>query len=294
MNIAPDMITGASVSEAWLNAVVALRGMRERTACHLVVRVTDPVAENAGVRAAADELSAQLGYPSVRTVANTIFPQQLARFCRDVTELGDRYRAMYPTIRSLVKANRHGTYFGRLVAYPDGSDAGFDQLADLIRKLGVELLAPGPKSARYEIDLEAPAPAPTTTPTADPPADGEDPAPDPGLVAGLAAPVYVPGSDTSPMGFPCLSFCSFQLDHGVLHLVAHYRRQHLIERGYGNYLGLGQLLGYVAEQVGLEPGQLMVVAGVATVDAADYRVQRLAQQCAAAVVEPTAVQHQPR
>ena len=78
------------------------------------------------------------------------------------------------------------------------------------------------------------------------------------------------------MGFPCLSFCSFQLDQDRLHMVAHYhRRQHLIVRGYGNYLGLGQLLGYVCAMTGLSPGELMIVAGAAQVDAPRYRVKQL-------------------
>jgi thymidylate synthase len=60
--------------------------------------------------------------------------------------------------------------------------------------------------------------------------------------------------------------CSFQLDHNHLHLVAHYRSQYLVQRGYGNYLGLGRLLGYVAEATGLLAGELMVVAGYIAVD----------------------------
>ena len=80
------------------------------------------------------------------------------------------------------------------------------------------------------------------------------------------------------MGFPCLSFCSFQLDGDMLHMVAQYRYQYLIERGYGNYLGLGQLLGYVCATVGLRPGQLTIITGVAAVDsAARYRIARLTE-----------------
>jgi len=90
-----------------------------------------------------------------------------------------------------------------------------------------------------------------------------------------AVPVYAAGRDNSPMGFPCLSFCSFQLDQDKLHMVAHYRRQHLVVRGYGNYLGLGQLLGYVCAMTELSPGELLIVAGVAQVDAAMYRIRRL-------------------
>ena len=60
--------------------------------------------------------------------------------------------------------------------------------------------------------------------------------------------------------------CSFQLDGSHLHMVAHYRSQYMIQRAYGNYLGLGRLLAYVAENAGIEPGELMVVAGYAQID----------------------------
>ena len=71
------------------------------------------------------------------------------------------------------------------------------------------------------------------------------------------------------MDFPCLSFCSFQLDHDRLHLTAHYRSQYLLQRGYGNYLGLARLQAYVAAVVGIQPGQLLVVAGLAHAEAAE-------------------------
>lgn len=267
MNIAPDTVTGESVSEAWLNAVLTLRDLPDRTACHLVTRITNPTIEVPFIRAAADGLSETLEFRTVRTVANTIFPAQLARAAQDEKELGRRYRRMYPTIKKLDTDNDQGTYFGRLVSYPNGSVDGFDQLADLIRKLRVEHATRGPKSARYEISAEAP---------------GDETGSDV-----LAAPVYTPGKDRSPMGFPCLSFCSFQLDHGRLHLIAHYRRQHLIARGYGNYLGLSQLLTYVSNSCDLEPGQLMIVAGVAMADAAKYRLAWLEQQCSDAFAATT-------
>lgn len=310
VSTALDTLGGDSISEAWINTVLALGQLPDRAAHHVVTRIASPATEEAVIREAADELSAELGFRSIETVANTIFPERLARSCRDHLELAQRYRGMYPTIRSLSMSNRNGTYFGRLVAYPTAtSDEGMDQLSDLIRKLKVEQSARGPKSARYEIGISAPGldtepagdtptafPATSSTaviPAAAPPAatnpgqenhdDDHTDDPDSGTSGGdqpgAAVPVYVPGEDRSAMGFPCLSFCSFQLDHGRLHLLVHYRRQLLIERGYGNCLGLARLLCYVGEQVGATPGQLMIVAGVAKVDAVRYRLTRLAQQC---------------
>jgi len=87
--------------------------------------------------------------------------------------------------------------------------------------------------------------------------------------------VYAADRDTSAMAFPCLSFCSFQLAGDTLHMVAQYRYQYLIQRGYGNYLGLGQLLGYVCLTVGLKPGEIDGRRGRCAADAPRYQVARL-------------------
>lgn len=279
MNIATDMITGGTISEAWMRAVQAVDEVPGRTTCHLVTRITRPT-ELSEIRAAADDLSLQLGYPTIETVANTIFPEGLARTCRDHHELGHRYRTMYPILRSLVRANRDGTYFGRLVSFPSPPGEDFDQLADLIRKLQAELQTDRPKSTRYELSLEEVGDL-SSAPADDDHGVSIDMADDVADPALPIEPIYVPGRDRSAMGFPCLSFCSFQLDRSYLHLIAHYRRQHLVHRGYGNYLGLARLLLHVSSAVGVEPGQLMVVAGAATVDAPRYRIVQLLRQASA-------------
>jgi hypothetical protein len=255
------------VSEAWLNAVQIVDAVPERRLFHLVTRVSDPVAEEPRIRTAADTLLRELDLAPVDTVANTIFPAQLAAASAGPGELAERYRRMYDTVRRLHKSNRKGTYFGRIVAHP-ASGGERDQLADLIERLNTELRTRGPKSARYEMNITGPGEL----------AQPADECPAEEFSDGGPVHIYATGKDTSSMGFPCLSFCSFQLDGDALHMVAQYRYQYLIERGYGNYLGLGQLLGYVCAAVGLRPGQLTIVAGVAGVDsAARYRIARLVE-----------------
>jgi thymidylate synthase len=268
MMLAQDQVHGATVSEAWMNAVQAVDATPKRRLFHLVTRVSDPVTEEPRIRAAADTLLHDLDLAPVDTVANTIFPAELAASSAGPGELAQRYRRLYPTLRRLHKSNRRGTYFGRIVAHP-GAGGERDQLTDLIERLNTELRTPGPKSARYEMNISEPG---------DLARSAESCTPDAELVDCGPVHLYAAGTDTSPMGFPCLSFCSFQLDSGHLHMIAQYRYQYLIERGYGNYLGLGQLLGYVCTIVGLHPGQLTIVAGVAAVDsAARYRIAQLAE-----------------
>lgn len=280
MTINSATIIETTLSDAWLNTVSAVDALPGRSAFHLVTRITRPRDELPTVRVAADELSEQLRYPSVVTVANTIFPEELADTSCDHHELAERYRTMYSTIRHLALANRRGTYFGRIVAYPTSSGQVHDQLNELIQKLRTEIKTRGPKSARYELALDTVGDEsqPSTTVNAGGPVRKNDCSLTDVPCATISPLIHAPGRDRAAMGFPCLSFCSFQLDHDQLHLIAHYRRQHLIERGYGNYLGLGRLLRYVSQAAGVDIGQLMVVAGVAVVDAARYRVARLLSQ----------------
>lgn len=264
MTLAQDQVYGATVSEAWLNAVQAVDAAPERRLFHLVTRVSDPVAEEPRIRAAADALLRDRDLDPVETVANTIFPAQLAAAASGPDELAERYRRIYPTLRRLHKNNQKGIYFGRIVAYPSAGGE-VDQLAELIRRLRTELRTPGPKSARYEMNVSGAGDSTESHETCSAPE----------LTDATSVSVYAADRDTSAMAFPCLSFCSFQLAGDTLHMVAQYRYQYLIQRGYGNYLGLGQLLGYVCSTVGLKPGELMVVAGVAAADAPRYQVARL-------------------
>ncbi|MFI6997161.1 hypothetical protein [Nocardia sp. NPDC050175] len=233
-------IQASDLSVAWLQTTLAVHDEPGRRAFHTVTRIVDAgEAEQPRVRAAADDLLAEFDLQRVDTVANTIFPAALAAQESDVAALSSRYLRLYPQLRRLESRNNKGTYFQRLVAYPvEGKEV--NQLDHLIGVLNTELATSAPKRARYEISLEVPG--------------------------SVAVPVFEPGHDTSAMAFPCLSFLSFQLDGDRLHAVAHYRSQYLVERGYGNYLGISRLLGYVAAQVGIAAGALTVVVGQAHAD----------------------------
>jgi len=238
-------VDAENVSEAWLQAMRALFACPGRRAIHAVVRMADPAAELDVTWSALDGWLAQHELYSIETVANTIFPAHIAAASRDHAHLVERYRRMYPALRKRLPANRAGTYFGRLVAYPS-ADGAFDQLGAVIDRIRRERVGGNAKQARYEAALTHPA----------------------GLAADTAvATVYMPGGDNSAMGFPCLSHCSFQLDRdGQVHLLAHYRSQFMVQRGYGNYVGLGRLLAYVAERSSLRTGHLTVVAGLAQIE----------------------------
>jgi hypothetical protein len=244
-------IEEANLSTAWLKTLGAVLGVPASSHFHVVTRIADPTSEDPDIRNAVDQLLDDLDLDSIETVANTIFPAQMAATSDSPESLVDRYRVVLPELRRLHRNNRSGTYFGRLVAY-DGPRGRVDQVGGLIAKLRTELRNSGPKSARYEATFDQPA--------------------DSGNELTSSAPVFIPGQDNAIMGFPCLSLCSFQLDGRNLHLVAHYRSQYLVQRGYGNYLGLARLQQYIARNAGVEPGAMMIVAGRARADGiAKYR-----------------------
>jgi Thymidylate synthase len=228
-------IAGRNISEAWINALVAALQMPGHAGVHTVVRISDPSLEHEDVRQLADGLMVLADVRPIDTVASTIFPTTWAERHPDPVELANHYRERYPILQRF-RANRRGTYFGRVVEYPMGEgEQPFDQLNDLIGKLRTETRArdghrPRGLSSRYEVN------------------------------------VWRPGDLPAGMGFPCMAHMSFHMVDRRLHLTAQYRNQYLIERAYGNYVGLAGLLSYVAGVVGLDVGELMVVGGHVELD----------------------------
>lgn len=243
MSVATGVIESKDVSTAWISALKALVDRKpskgRRTATHFIVRIEDPTSETTSIRRLADELLVEQKRQPIDTVRNTIFPAAWAQRYDEPSELAAYYREKLPILKR-AKKNRLGLYFERIVAFPaSATGETVDQLTTTVQKLRQELATDSPKSSRYELNI------------------------------------YDTQLDRrKTMDFPCLSFLSFHYD-GSLHLSAQYRNQQIVERGYGNYLGLGQLLGYVAQAVGVRVGELLVVAGHAELDCGLRRAEAL-------------------
>ncbi|MEU8369060.1 hypothetical protein [Micromonospora tulbaghiae] len=237
-------VAGKDISTAWLNACRALQKTANRRAYHTVVRIDNPGEEDLQIRGELDRILKAKQLQPIRTVANTIFPTALAKVSRSHDELVRRYHNLYPTLRRTHPGNAHGTYFGRMVNYPSANGIK-DQIGAIIERLRRESAGRGGKTACYEATIGEPA------------LDTPD----------IPVPIRVVGLDNSTMGFPCLSHCSFQLDrNGRIHLMAFYRSHYMVERAYGNYLGLSDLLAHVATHSRLEIGSITVAAGYAQLD----------------------------
>lgn len=148
-------VEAPNIGTAWIRAVQKLDHFPERRAYHTVVRISDPLRDDPDTHIGLDRVLNRLDLQPVETVANTIFPADLAARSRDHAHLVDRYLSMYEIIRKLSpNKNGWGTYFGRLVAYPStDNEHGFDQLGAVISWLQKESAYKGGKTARYETTL---------------------------------------------------------------------------------------------------------------------------------------------
>jgi thymidylate synthase len=226
-----------SITSAWLTATEYLSGRgRDREEFGLVVEIVEPAPAAADPRiiATLNDFLRQRGYFSVETVANTIFPDQLAATSNSREQLYSRYLNLLARLRKLRK-NKRGLYFERLIKYPLQSNPDrANQVEMVIKDLRAQLerrrQGQGALGSIYE------------------------------------AQVFAPGMDRVPIGFPCMSSLSFQLDGHALRLTATYRNQYYIQKALGNFLGLSQLQCFIADAAGLQQGPLTLHAFHACID----------------------------
>jgi hypothetical protein len=272
--IATPMVT--SVSEAWVLGLERVLSEPGGRLVHLVSTVTVPGTEIAAVRHVLDRALEAKGRQSVDTVAETIFPSSLypdpgfdwtAGIAPDQDEeldtaadaLYGSYCDMLPLLLT-VDGNARGTYFGRMVTWPGKVAGGPNQLADRITGLRREHQAGRQRNNTLDIDIAA---------------DSQT------SLRGVQ--VYA-ASDRRTRGFPCLTHIDLTLHDGRLHCLAVYRHQYLIEKAYGNMLGLSALLQFLCQQTGYAPGELVVHATMADAQRRDFLdVSDLAKDARAAL-----------
>jgi hypothetical protein len=247
-----------SVSEAWLLSLERAAEAPDGRAVHVVSTVTEPGIEIDGVRRVIDAALQAAGAQEVQTVAETIFPvslypdpgvgwsPELPAAERGVLDqaaqsLYDAYIGMLPLLRT-ISANNRGTYFSRMITWPGKEPGGVNQLAARIQRLRAEHKAARHTHNALDIDVAADALA-----------GGED-------LRGLQ--VYA-ATDRRIRSFPCLTHIDLTLHQGRLHAVAVYRHQYLIDKAYGNLLGLSWLLQFLCQQTGYSLGELVVHATLA-------------------------------
>jgi hypothetical protein len=271
------LIQQKSLSEAWIAAMELLLDC-DGKAVNLNVAFQADASDSPSVGAEIDAFVEKQNLHHndgnlliVNTVANTIFPAALYH-----PHLGDEAAPrLYENYALSMRMHRRRkgdkeTYFNRLVAYPVGPeinvkdkpllnpDGTWNQLAYYIDRLRRQRETRH-LSSSYELGVSHPNDAELR--------------------------VQMPLKDKRMTSFPCLSHISFTLVNDLVHMNATYRNQTFITRAYGNYLGLANLLGFVARESGAQAGEIQVVATHADAELSlgKLAVRELVEQCRLAV-----------
>jgi thymidylate synthase len=233
-------LSATTCTDAWLQAVNLLQDRNEQLAYNLILDIeqaTTMAPHDRAVIAAVDNFLQGHDAQPIMTVAATIFP---ASYYRHRGRLGvfEDFPKVYPKIK---EANSWGTYAGRMLIRVDKNGKTFNPLERIIDKLRQQTRRRNALRAVYDIGL---------------------------LDIFADIPLYDPATDTRlTRNQPCLSHLSFKLrhDHSLM-LTALYRSHHYIERALGNFIGLSQLLLFVATEAKLTPANLIIHSSYAKID----------------------------
>ena len=221
-------INEENLSIAWAKAFVAAMEHAEISPMTITVRGlnNDCIPEYEKIRKGVDVSLATNSLQSCHTVANTIFPESLWNRKKERTLLYERYLRSLNQIRKC-KGNCNGIYFERLIAYGENKIKQLEYIIETYTKKGNHR-----RSA-------------------------------------LQASLYDPTCDATDQrqrGFPCLQQVGFsRLGKSGLCVTGYYPKEHILDRGYGNYLGLCRLGQFMASEMGLELAQMTCFVGVACV-----------------------------
>lgn len=279
----------ASLSEAWVLALERVVDEPGGRLVHLVATVSDPGAELPAIRHVLDVALDAAGSQSVGTVAETIFPSSLypdpgydwlpgisqdkeAELDAAADALYASYIDMLPVLLT-ASGNSRGTYFARMVTWPGKTAGGVNQLASRVAALRSEHNAGRRRNNTIDIDVAADAVS-------------DDDAESRGLQ------VYA-ATDNRRRGFPCLTHVDLTLHDGQLSLLAVYRHQYLIDKAYGNMVGLSRLLDFLCQQTGYAPGELVVHATMADAQRRDFPAGGQLAEAARSALDNSSAPHDP-
>jgi len=250
-------IPAETCTEAWLKTVTTLLPLEGKSAYNVILDISDPLKVTSTDKAiihAVDTFLLGHGADPVSTVAGTIFPaaHYRSKQAEGVYEIFPSL--VYPKVRS----GWGDTYAGRMLRRTGKNGAEINPLELMVEKLKKQLGRRGPLGRAYELGF-------TDTP--------------------LELPIYDTALDatrTTPQ--PCLSHVSFKVVGGnALMLTALYRSHYYIQRALGNLIGLAQLQFFVANETGLDMGELVCHSSFAKVEAGNgwtaTQAKQLIQEC---------------
>ncbi len=219
-----------NLSVAWARAIQVASAPGRKEIGPLIVSITEfeesgAFREEPTIRNALDEVLAREGKQTVETVSGTIFPWSMWNPSAPRRQLFDRYRKITPRLRRAGAKNRRGIYFERMIT---GGPTGNENQLDFALET---------YSSRSGVRRSV-----------------------------LQIAVFDPNRDHSTaaqLGFPCLQHVTVAPIDGGLCLNAFYASQYMVERAYGNYVGLCRLGRFAAHELGLRLVRMTCFTGIA-------------------------------
>jgi hypothetical protein len=231
-----------NLSIAWTRALTLVSASGRKKVAPLIVSITGfddhgIPEELPTIRTELDALLAAAGKQSVETVANTIFPYRMWNPAASRAELFRRYSLILPRLKASSAKNKHGIYFERMIT---GGPATHTNQLDFV--IDAYLSRAGVRRSMFQIGIFDP-------------------------VRDL--------SRSALRGFPCLQHVTFAPIGETLSVNAFYAMHYIVERAYGNYLGICRLGQFAAHQMGLKLSRVTCYAGVAQRDFKKAKLKRI-------------------
>lgn len=227
MDIKAKVVEGNNISDAWLKTIQFLLANNGES-FNLIVQIKNPLKIDSKIDKEYQSLCKRKNTLSVKDVSYTIFPWNfyIGRLCRkNASKLYEKYISRYFP-RIMRRSKRWGTYFHDMINWQarKGGDSR-NQLSSVIakiRKSGKRVM-----KAAYWIQITSPL-----------------------------------RQFGQPTGARCLQQIMLQLENRPkrINMLALYRNHDYLQRAYGNFVGLGQLLQFICEKVKYKVGILTCIS----------------------------------
>ena len=235
-------IEEANLSVAWARAFRAASSAGRKEVGPLVVSVTGfektgAFKEVPTIRKALDTVLQREAMQSVETVASTIFPWSMWNPSASRSQLFERYQKIAPRLSHASKKNRRGIYFERMISGgPRGKE---NQIEFALATFGAR---PGVRRSVLQIGIFHPE---------------------------------LDHSAAAQLGFPCLQHVTLAPVDGGLCLNAFYASQYIVERAYGNYVGLCRFGRFAANELDIPLIRMTCFTGIANCEVGKLKLAKL-------------------
>lgn len=222
----PHLIEADSLGRAWL-AMCDYVLANHNEVRNLTVAINHPLSIDPLLHGSVEAFCRSQGLLTPKHVAYAIFPEGLAR-----RHGAPNLFTAYNRTRGFfdhVKTS-WGTYFRRMTQY-DGQHGPVNQLSRIIDAINSRMAC---HRAAYTMLIQQPG-----------------------------------GENVRPRGGPCLNYLALQIEPGeprTISLLAVYRNHDVVERAYGNFLGLGWLLRFLCGETNSTVGQLTCLSAHAYIN----------------------------